>query len=207
MLQIAFLLFSGCDKNDNINEKGEIIPLKVGNYWIYSNQYFRSSDIESIDSAVSITYKIHKNVKLQNKYYFIFGFASTSDIGVNDKEGFWAKGGDIFEDISLNERIPDSLELLFKYPTQVGDKWFGHFNIFFSDTLITKNLNVSVQVPAGTFNCVHYQFKNLEKYPKSGFFVSPGTGMIKCKIITGISPNKVIPDTIWNILELTKYKI
>lgn len=203
MLQIAFLLFSGCDKNDNINEKGEIIPLKVGNYWTYSNHYFRSSDIESIDSAEGITYKIHKKVKLKNKYYFIFGFFALSDFGIIDKEGFWAKGSDILDDISLDEIIPDSLELLFKYPTKVGDKWFCNSYSFFYNTLITKKLNVKVNVPAGTFNCVHYQFKNLEKYPQSGFFVSPGIGMIKCEIIMGSTPK----DTIWNILELTKYKL
>ena len=76
------------------------------------------------------------------------------------------------------------------------------------DTLKTISLDEVVTVPAGTYNCIHYQIKG--EHSNLVFYIAPGIGMIQCAyrgaITTGIDI-EIIPDTTWNIMKLERYKI
>ncbi|MBM2816532.1 MAG: hypothetical protein HW421_3294 [Ignavibacteria bacterium] len=190
-----------CDSKNKKLSKKEIIPIAEGNNWTYDNYYYRSPRKDSICEAGTIQLVFGKKIIIKNEEWVqwgVFGFGF-SNVGINKKEGFYRIFYDSIQDINF-----DSAFLFFKYPTEPGDKWYSKFE---NDTIQTISLYEEVTVPAGTFKCIHYRTKGLSKYPNNGFFIAPGVGMIKCEIIGGIDISYPIPDTVWNILKLTKYKV
>jgi hypothetical protein len=201
ILGLIILYNTGCNsrKLQNINQ--EIIPIAEGNNWIYHNYYYRSPRKDSICDADTIQFQIGKKIKINNEEWFQWGVFGIDfrNVGRNKKEGFCTITYDNIQNISV-----DSAFLFFKYPTKPGDVWYSKFD---NDTIQTISLDEEVTVPAGTFKCIHYRKKDSGKYPNNGFFMAPGVGMIKCEIIGGIDDSYPIPDTVWNILKLTKYKV
>jgi len=206
-LIIVIILPGGCEVNNNNNISSQLIPLSEGNYWKYNNSYYFSKRIGGINTAMPITFRIGKAISLKNMQWFSFGFMDSANFCTNKKDGFYIIGEDEIVKKGKDKLLFNKASKLFNFPTKVGDLWLSKFSNYFQDTLITKSINKTINVQAGKFNCIHYQFKNLEKYPKSGFFVSSGIGLIKCELIMNIDSNQVSNDTTWNILELTKYKI
>ena len=171
----SILGFNSCKKGDSPTGPTEstfLMPLKVGNKWMYQ--------MKTIDSL--------KNEKTKMDSIYIWGdtllngdtwyFILHSDPWLNRDDGLYSMGMD-----SSGKPIPI---LSIKYPVNIGDKWTtGPEEEKMNFTLLSKG--ESVTVTAGTFSCYNYQTESVYKdpngsysyYTKSFYWICPGKGIIK----------------------------
>lgn len=155
-LSLILPLLGGCSKEaSNPAAPGsapQIWPLAVGNRW--TMDYYRyNSRIDELQYLGIQAYRIGRDTLLDGIRWYE---GSGSDVGfelmANFADGFW---------IRLD---PEGLFPVFPYPAMpgstrriiTGDARFG-----FDTTLCTVlSISESVTVPAGTFSCISYQFRD-----------------------------------------------
>lgn len=163
---VCILLFlSGCkDKLVTYSPENKVIfPLKVGNYWIFSSNYYDSSGSSMSSTFDTISIKDYININSEKWFYLNL----SNDVVVTNKDG----GVWIWEDWNYGE----SPNLLFKYPGKINDSFLGGVNQ--SPTSI-EGINIAVNVSAGNFQCYYYKIRYASGETEN-YYVSPNIGIVK----------------------------
>jgi hypothetical protein len=196
LLVSVFLVVMGssCDlfNNEQNIVSGELIPLAVGNYWVYETTYLDAL-IDTIHYEVS-----HKlEVPIGDTSYTAFaanfvpfpeGLEPYYWLRRNGDHGIYKMGG-----ISNTDTLFTN-EVEYKLPSEVGETIqtpqisfsYDRFEFYVSDTLNITLIddNRKIITPAGTFECYVYNFQldagddvlsDFDYY----LFYSPGVGLVK----------------------------
>lgn len=171
-----------------LQNKLEVIPLRVGNKWEFSESEFDKSRTLLKRETVFASVVEEKTIETKTWYkYREFG---------ND---FWVRSGEggqyeaVLDDFDQTSPNKDSEEILFfRYPvTKTPVKYksqFGDMKVISRDAEVTAN--------AGTFTCYHYQI--LESDLRIDIFVAPGKGLVK---------NRFEDETSVRIAELESFRL
>lgn len=176
---VPLLVLAGCglfeaDSEEPLEEllppKNELIPLAVGNYWVYEQWYLDPTWLDTVRNEVlNVQNIIVENTKVHayGAYRFRYDTRPRDDalisLAANGPEGYY----------SLGSRTPtDSLYklsqgLYYKYPASIGDTWeytnshynaeTGKFSLGSTRTIEFIDTAKIVETPAGTFeNCYVY---------------------------------------------------
>jgi hypothetical protein len=179
----VILIISSCNNEDNIIvptkkiSNNKIVPLSIGNNWLYL-----SNDNLTVKPTISYSdERIAKDTIINNVKYFVLEklFSSDKSFCYNDSLGYFQSS----KDYNVN----------IKYPVQVGEVFYMNP---FSDTVKVVSINQKITVPAGTFECIHYQsFDTFSRTDDNGvvigkylakvdFYYSVGVGMVLTNIST-----------------------
>ena len=176
-LLIVFIFIS-CEKNSIEKKQNCLIPLKVGNKWIYQEIKEYSKRIDTI--TLSVTSKIEIN----GYEGFIFDDGYDSDIHFlckNNKEGdFICIGGYSNVDTLIVNSVG------FKYNVKKGDSW-GHNSAildFESETFEKRTFEIKCIAHDTLIEIANKKYKLYEKSPNKGkdifrHFISDNIGEIK----------------------------
>lgn len=196
-------ILTGCDLVDGgdeteLNEllppENELIPLAVGNYWVYEQWHMEPSWLDTVRTEVlNVQDIIVENTKIRayGTYRFRYDDLPREDalisLKANGPEGYY----------SLGFRIPtDSLYKLregfhFKFPAAVGDTW-KHTTVLFNPqsgemrlgntrTIELLNTSQKVETPNDDFeNCYVYRFNDFGNYSTlfHHFYIKPEVGIV-----------------------------
>jgi hypothetical protein len=196
-----FLVASCSDKSTNIPSTPQsIFPMSVGNSWTYNNYTFDKIKKDSMIFNKSETLNIDSFLIINNEKWY-HGIFDDEYLFTNRSDGFWRLAQN-----DNHEYIIDSAELFIKYPTSIGDK------VYLKDKknpLETVELNVTVSVPAGTFNCVKYKYHSGDDSTYNmteNMYLSPRIGLVKDEI-TSISTYNNKTDTSKRVMLLMVYHL
>lgn len=165
-LLLLIVLSSDCsdnDKSSNPKEAVEIWPLKIGNRWVLEDQLLDSvGNVLQLDTTAIL---IAKDTTIEGgTWYIATANGSSGEMlpGQIRDDGMWGWDG-------------DSAVLVWKYPATIGDVFIIGF-----DTVTTVSIDTSITVPAGTFVCINYRWKdNFEPNRIYQYhFLSPGVGYV-----------------------------
>ena len=172
-LHIALLILPiyGCSSTTNepcvpMKTTGLIIPLALGNQWIYRVTGFDDRGNVYPNPTLD-TFTLSKDTIIKGEQWF---FYDGGDIVINRSDGLYTNNG-------------DSLPLLFyKYPANTGDtNFFPHGN---SISVVSNDTIVSV--PYGCFSTYQYTHEPFYAAPLD-IFIAPGVGEVRTEYWTGIS--------------------
>lgn len=161
--------------------KDVLFPLTIGNNWTYTNTWF---DIHGdVIKHSQSTQTIEEEIEFEGEYYYR---DNDYNYHKNDEEGY--KMYYDYQDLSV---------IFFKYPVGIMEK-FNKLSVWdenLGDTvrswyeLETDNANVTV--PAGSFRCLKYVYRNDDPRNIDGhiFFYSLNVGLVK-KIYYGKDVNE-----------------
>lgn len=186
-LMLAFLTLLSITCSDNptqpqgdtpVSRENSIIPLAVGNEWqMKRTQFALNGDIENVDT---LSFSIDSVFTVSGHMWYHF---NPDRLMSNRPDGLWQK--DIYQgDESLWRRYPakvgDTTDRGVHFLTSIQDSARMLYIVVATDTMIT--------VPAGSFRCVEYQMRYLDRQGRlvPGFesvynysdFYSPGVGFI-----------------------------
>jgi hypothetical protein len=154
ILLIILTLIAGCAK-----KKDDIIPLKVGNLWIYKTDKYDQNG--TLNSSQYSSHCILKDTSKYGETFYLFeGFLPW----INKADGLYVLGQD---------SLP---ELFLKYPAPENDSYTNKMN----DSIIIKKTDEKLNIPSGNFKCYKYQVNNTANPNITSFlYVSPGTGIVQ----------------------------
>ena len=204
-LVVLISLGVGCTDDD---ETGDVMPLSIGNTWVYQGRYFSRNDanstwIDTVSSSVLDT----MTVSIQNSSYNAFVMEGFYDIpGLehnanwlisNEPDGLYIIGGKIDDDVTPHK------SLLIQYPYALNSVWSATaiYYVFetgtfpssgaFSPSTIYEikcvNKNKEVNTLAGKFRCdvFHYMRQTVDNVANEYDFYdyyAPGIGLVKREV-------------------------
>jgi DUF3108-like len=164
---VIILSFTSCKKENSPTEPQSNsdfipLPLKEQNFWAFNFTTASGGTSEFADTIITTTI-------INNKTIYVFNYA-----WLFNKDGFYYSNGILY---GLEVNNPSSsTEVVFPKNPSVGQMWTvdGY-------TLQLVGTNVSVTVPAGTFNCYKILETTLIDSSTSQFYSywSNGIGFIK----------------------------
>ena len=178
---IISLLFGSlnCNKSNpvgNNDPSSEIIPLKVGNTWVWQITNYDTSG--TISSTTSDSLWVSQDTVLNGqKYFLLWEQQKNSDGTINQSaSNYFARN----IQSGYSRRDGNQETVLYNYPYQNGDT-----------TVIASN--VSVTVPTGTYNCLEYHIP-VGSYFANGhlqtlmanFYICPNIGIVKKQVSSSI---------------------
>lgn len=176
-LSFLFLssIFTGCNRQST---EGDILPLAIGNQWIYSTG-ITDGGIQRYDTVTVV-----KDTMINNEKWFYLKHSAQqiSWILLNKSDG-----------LHIFDRDKGSSGLFLKYKSQKGDIF-----ISLGDSVIVKDDKTEVKTSAGTFTCFRYngiRIEYTEKKTDGGIYACPGVGVIRFK------------NTDWFDYQLVKYNL
>ena len=159
------MLIVSCSKDKGTgptNEEEMILPLAVGNEWIYVD-----SESDSINLILEIIDS--QNVTYNNENIIIYNLPGLGGSGLY----LFYSDSDL---MATNETM--DIEYLFlKYPVEVGDEWYNPFE---GGTIMCLSTNQSIDTPAGNFNCLVYGLyeDDNNEIPYTEIYCYPNIGFI-----------------------------
>lgn len=135
--------------NARPSNANEILPLAVGNRWVY--------DVTVSDSLGEIQFQfvdsnaVDRDTLINGERWYIIMRGNTNlGLGANRMDGYWARNLPPWDSLTISDVGPAYLAA--KFPAALGETFL---NI---DNLITKVLSTdtTVEVPAGSFSCYKY---------------------------------------------------
>lgn len=171
---LILIALSSCDSPNSPNvDSSVIMPLKVGNTWIFNVKTLNKDGI-LIDSGLD-TFLVKGYAELQGiKGYFISPMEDY--LFQNESDGLH-----VYE---LGDTINNNL--FFKYPGHLNDKWTvsvkdGKYELSISE------VDKLIKVEAGEFKCINYAElyvyevpeSTLIRYYKTYYYLSPNIGFVK----------------------------
>lgn len=166
---VSLLLFLfACSEDSNQEEKLEIMPLAIGNYWGFDVIDFNEDGTIKDTSIYIISLRLDTVINNKKYYYTLIDnflhFSNDNGLYINN----------------LQNPIKDWLFL--KYPCSIGDTW--EYNLYFNSNVSVNSLNKLVSVPYGTFECIEYEFSyfdvhniNDTVYTQYYVYAKPGFGI------------------------------
>lgn len=206
LVLLVFESISHCGSNpvDSGNSKNEILPLAVGNKWVY----FALSTYGAIDT---VTTEVIDTGKGRVKAYGVnyrFNEEPIPDfqwIYWNCPDGLVGAGGISSRDTLIVK------SLMLKYPGVVGDSLLvpnvsysdGQFYVKDTLTHFLVSTDDSITTPFGTFTgCYVYNYKESQGEDVAGFddifdYYVPGIGLV----------GEIVRTLIWNVPRDTTYRL
>lgn len=167
---IVALLFPNCSETtEPENSTGELIPLKVGNSWNYTEISYDSSG--SIIQTQNVNRTMVKDTSILNYTWYADNEAPDGVWFTNKPDGHWA-----FIKANTGLIINDTTILVYKYPPQVGD--------IYGDSSEVVSIDEGITVPAGRFRAIHIVGKNPNSIGYTlmyscELFIAPQVGIVK----------------------------
>ncbi len=202
VLPVTFLcFFTGCDilggnEDSSLKEllvpQNELIPLEVGNYWVYEQWFLDPSNKDTVREEVIGTRQIIAEDIIVNAFEtvrFRYDTRPTDDalfsLKANGIDGHFFLGGWAKVDsLYINNRR-------YKYPAEVGETWESRQILFDTDikeykigntrTIELIDTNRTITTSAGVFeNCYVYKHQDYNPlFPYFQFvFIKPGIGIV-----------------------------
>jgi hypothetical protein len=188
ILVIILIFVSSCsDSSTNPISNRKIIPLEVGNQWIYKVDGYDSLGTNIISSRFDTT----KVTDLDNGWYSI---SKLSKFSTNTKFQNRNNGLYVFNQGFGGEFIG----LFFQFPT-IKD---NEYNINAS-SIIIRDTKKQVVTDLGLFDCIVYYYSPTQKglnYDYTLFYLTPNVGIIKVEFYKFKYPDKNILQEIATIL-------
>ena len=154
------------------NPAGPIIPLQIGNTWIY--EFSQYDTLGTLISAVYDTVALAIDTVLDNRVWFFW--AQPEMYIANYSDGAWIR--------SLEIGFSLYPSLMYKYPAEVGDLWtFDGFSTFHMQL---TSINEVTEVPAGRFSCHVYDFGSTTGV----VHIVPGIGMVFSEMFNFVPSGK-----------------
>lgn len=179
-----FLFLTNCKDNPtNIrSDSKEIWPLKVGNYWIWSNTEFDSNGnkIKFYKDTIIVRNEYNQDGL---KFYGICGDTSGNKRWLdacyqNRKDGLYHLTFWKILDSNKNERDSISAVLFLKYPGIAGETYICRYGIH-PDTVRIESIDIDFNLEIGSFKCYKYVFNSSDRnFEERIYFYSPGIGNI-----------------------------
>ena len=168
---LLFLFFGGCSQNAPTQlqyREQTLMPLKEGNQWNYFSYSLSPGNLKS--AAREFHWQIVEPVIIDGEQYYRSFFTregAEAPVSVirNRTTGLFIA---FYDSTSQNFTAP----LLFKYPAREGEIYFFGKEIAVS--------SATVEVPAGTFNCLAYRMQ--EGTFRITYYFAPGVGMVRSKM-------------------------
>jgi hypothetical protein len=198
---ILTILISNCSDGtiDPSNNDDVILPLALGNTWVYQCYQYPVSNPDSIHRQITLVSSIDSVYTINgNKWYVLM----TIDPDIPNVKYF-----SILRNVREGLRFLDNpynfAEILYyKYPTAVNERTiWDNYKTDRIDTTVTKSINTEVTVPAGKFTCIHYQRNGEEDE-----YYCPNIGQIKTSI-KFVNTFENTSDTLIYCMELVSYSI
>lgn len=202
----VLVLFSGCSLLGGEDEKKikelippqqELIPLEVGNYWVYEQWYLDPSNKDTVREEIIGTRRIIAEdimVDAFESVRFRYDSQPADDaliaLKANGQDGHYFLGGwtDI-DSLYINNRR-------YAYPAEAGDTLSSRQILFDTETKEYKigstrtielmETNRTITTPAGVFeNCYVYRHQDYNRlFPYYQYiYVKPGTGIVGGKTV------------------------
>ena len=177
IISFVFFLLAGCSEDSTEpSDHGVLVPMKVGNIWIYqTTDYDENGDISYVSlDTFSITKKYtvdSDDVYLRRAIYHI------GDEYIDEVFGYYSNKSDgfHFHGFIFDDQPPGKQSLLInKYPTEEGDK----FNTMDYEFLVEKT-DENIKIPAGEFSC--YKYIKLVDGNTGIEYCKPGLGLVKAE--------------------------
>ncbi|MBI5324916.1 MAG: hypothetical protein HZB41_06550 [Ignavibacteriae bacterium] len=163
-----FLFFSPANYLFSLDDKEEILPLKIGNEWIENICRYSSSGKVNCHKRIT---KVTGDTLIKGKKYYI--------IEVSDSNGnVQSRNYYINEPDGLYVYIKNKLNMILKYPVQTGEIFRG-----VNDTIKVDSMDVPVIVFGKNFKCIRFSVERNDKVSfKMIIYCSPGIGRILYEI-------------------------
>jgi hypothetical protein len=183
---ITISLLSCSNSTKVITESKDLIPLRIGNEWIYTDSIFDNGKVTTKEATGRIT-KLN-TVKFDFKEYKYFTQteydSQNKQVGRifigNEPDGLYNYGS------KTEPEFISFRDLLLRYPVELNSSWNTIYHFFddvryhfYDDTCDVKCVAVKelITVPAGTFSCYKYQY-TLKDDIKIEEYWKIGTGMV-----------------------------
>ena len=193
LFMTAGALLSGCfTDNEKQTPVADIVPLAVGNTWVYVDSvFYRPDSVGTGSTEVNIVGKRSVangsdsvTVYLLNVKNIFSGNPGPLNVYVrNVGHSNYTYGaeetGASFIDVSQHLR----------WPAKKGDEYFTHFVGFKTENgnrvpaldtikVVVVNPDTTCSAPAGTFKCIHYQGYRLDGTLLADTYYAPGIGSL-----------------------------
>ncbi len=173
LLPAVILIVAGCDLSDTRSRApgdNSLVPLTVGNEWIWRTTEQRSHTGQTDESIRFDTTRVISKTSLQGESWYRLQEENGEFLATNRSSGYW-------------HRIPPELGeldplLVYKYPADIGDT-FSRPSFPNGSLMRVESLDTTITVPAGTFQAVYYAQIWEDRPITCDFFVAPGIGLIK----------------------------
>lgn len=156
-----------------------IMPLAVGNYWIYEVETYVDDAVDPITRSEH-TRKIEEKITWGGHTWYGNEKDGAGEYHRNTKEGVFI--------LQINDEHPDgAAKLLLEYPVKVGASWTVGTGPSAS-TMIVETLDETVIVPAGIFNdCLRCKMTMPDSpdMPMPAImihWIKPGVGAVKMQL-------------------------
>ncbi len=179
---IVILTLLGCSSKKEAEEEpsidispgqrvGNIImPLEVGNMWVYSVYGLDTAQNELRPILVDTLTVVSDSVINRERWFYMGGLQRTEGWVSNRKDGFWFA-------------LPGGQPFLFaKYPAQPGDTFSSLIGKSTAHTTVAGT-GVEVKSPAGTYYCYKYVQKIPPLDATTNYYFAPGVGLVKMEIM------------------------
>ncbi len=146
----------------------ELIPLKLGNYWIYKETTYKSDTIVSIDTTLN---NVSKKLKLNNKQCYALNEFDNEFFVYNTKDG--QTDIDTFN-VEPNGNFAEAL--FYKNPEDIAGSSYTVYNV---NNIHVDEKPVMINTITGDFKCYKYTLTvdDDDEY-KIVTFLCPGIGII-----------------------------
>jgi len=198
---ILTILVSNCtdgtiDPSDNDDV---ILPLALGNTWVYKCYQYPVSNPDSIHEQFTWVSIVDSVYTIKGKKWYVH---RTTDPDIPNA-GYVSIFRNAKEGLRFLDNPYNFAEILYyKYPTSVNESTiWDNYKTDRIDTTVTKSINAEITVPAGKFTCIHYQ-----RNGEDDEYYCPNIGQIKSSIkFVNTFGNK--SDTLIFCMELVSYSI
>lgn len=168
IIAVALILTIICCESPTESSKDmRILPIKVGNYWIYNKYNIKDKD-SLVMSGIDTMKVLNDTVVNHLRFYYINYLGRVTDFAYINDSLF------CYVDPNYKYLKPSPVYL---YPCKTGEIYLTDFGM-----CKVENNDTTITVFAGKFKCVKYQFSALMG-EGNGFeyyhYCSPGIGLIK----------------------------
>ena len=175
------IIFYGCmDVDDNgwINSQGVLIPLAVGNYWVYEWVRYDSLGNETIIDTIRVNICNSTIVNGTRVYYWSWDDSYEDATLIANLTGGVYDFGIVYNDsVHLHDTLGTHY-LWLKYPASVGETFYSSAE---NDSMTVVSISRPIMVPAGLFTCYEYIYD----YDQHVYF-APNHGYICARSYDGL---------------------
>ncbi len=184
-LFLLFLSLNGCSKNPVSSGAGQVIlPLAVGNQWVYhvrQFQHYGNTQIDRLDTTLvwrSTKEGVDSTYWIRNLEITLFWSPSF----LNKSDGLYIidHSGPVIAPVGGGGNSTPVEEQFVQFPTVPGDSIRFRYL-----TLRTLSVGSSTSAEGGIFDCVVYDAWSYDTTHAGTFWVAPGIGIVKSWQLVG----------------------
>lgn len=213
-LLILIVSFSACGLFENEKDplSGDLVPLEVGNYWVYETTYL---DVLKDTIRYEVTAKVEVPIGDTSYTAYAANFVPFPEdlepyfwLRRNGEQGLYSMGGISEADTLFINKVE------YKLPSEVGETFqtpqisfsYDQLEFYISDTLSITLVDDDREIvtPAGTFECYVFKFpvSNGDDVPRWDYYLYYSTGV---GLVAQIATSEGEPENIKQEMYLMNY--